>query len=246
MMNAIQTLAATDIRSIGRDSLMKFLLVYPWILGLAMRFLIPFVTDGLGNTFDLRPYYLLLASFFGVIIVAPLAGFVVGFLLLDERDDGTLNALMVTPLPMNLYMLYRILLPLLLSIASVYIVLSLMNLVAVPYLHLLPIVLLAALEGPIFALLLASFANNKVQGLAVMKGMGIFFITPFIAWFMAEPWQWAMGLIPTYWPVKAFWVLMGTESSLSNSIWPFLGIGLIVHLLFLIPLIRYFNLVIRR
>ena len=245
-MNAIQALTATDIRNIRRDSLMKFLLIYPWILGLAMRFLIPFVTDGLAATFDLRPYYLLLASFFGVVIVPPLAGFVVGFLLLDERDDGTLSALQVTPLPMNLYMLYRIALPLLLSIASAYIVLPLMNLVSVPYLQLLPIVLLAAVEGPIFALVLASLASNKVQGLAVMKGMGIFFIAPTIAWFIGEPWQWIVGLIPTYWPVKAFWVLMGVESGVSTSIWPFLAIGLVVHLLYLIPLMQYFNRVIRR
>ena len=245
-MNAIQALSGADARNVGRDSLMKFLLFYPWILGLVMRYFLPFFTEGLAKTFDLRPYTLLLASFFGVIIVPPLAGFVVGFLLLDERDDGTLQALQVTPLPMNLYMLYRIALPTVLSVASAYIVLPLMNLVSVPYLQLLPIVLLAALEGPIFALLLASLATNKVQGLAVMKGMGIFFVAPTVAWFVAEPWQWLFGLIPTYWPVKAFWVLLGAESTLSNSIWPFLGIGLAAHLLLLLPLLRRFNTVIHQ
>ena len=245
-MNAIQALTLTDLRNIRRDSLMKFLLFYPWILGLVMRYFVPYLFDAFADSFDQRAYTLLLAAFFGVIIVPPLAGFVVGFLLLDERDDGTLTAMQVTPLPMNFYMFYRIALPLLLSVASAYIVLPLMDIVAVPYGRLWPIVLLAALEGPIFALLLASLASNKVQGLAVMKGMGIFFIAPTVAWFLAEPWQWLIGLIPTYWPVKAFWVLMGQESGLSGSIRPFLGIGLVVHLIYLLPLMRHFGRVIRR
>lgn len=240
-MNAVQALTTTDLRSIRRDSLLKFLLFYPWALGLFLRFLIPFLTDGFADTFDLSPYHLLVATFFGVSIVPALAGFVVGFLLLDERDDDTLIALQVTPLSMNRYLGYRLALPLLISIASAYVVFALMNLAAPSPLGLLPILILAALEAPIFALLLASWANNKVQGLALMKGMGVFFIVPFVAWFVPEPWQWLLGIIPTYWPAKAFWVLQS-----GGNIWPWLAAGAIVHLLVLWPLLRRFNRVIVR
>lgn len=38
-------------------------------------------------------------------------GVVTGFLLLDERDDRTLTALQVTPLPLRAYIFYRVTVP---------------------------------------------------------------------------------------------------------------------------------------
>ena len=240
-MNAVQALTTTDIRSISRDSLLKFLLIYPWVLGVFLRFIIPFITEGFADTFDLSPYHLLIATFFGVSIVPALAGFVVGFLLLDERDDATLTALQVTPLSMNRYLGYRLALPLLLSVASAYVVFALMGLVAPSPLGLLPIVLLAALEGPIFALLLASWANNKVQGLALMKGMGIFFPGADCGVVCAG----AVAVAPRHHPD-----LLAREGFLGAAKWrqhlAVADCGLVVHLLVLLPLLRRFNRVLYR
>jgi fluoroquinolone transport system permease protein len=74
--------------------------------------------------------------------------------------------------------------------------------------RLIPIGLVAALGAPIFALILGALAENKVQGFAIMKGLGIFFLGPFVAWFVPEPWQYLLGVFPTYWPVKSFWLLL--------------------------------------
>ncbi|MEZ4560235.1 MAG: hypothetical protein R2854_27975 [Caldilineaceae bacterium] len=106
-MGAFRALTVADVRNVQRDSLLKFLIFYPWLLGLAMRFLIPWIATSLAGTFDLTPYYPLLTGFFGILITPLLAGFVTGFLLLDERDDHTLTALQVTPLSMNRYLTYR-------------------------------------------------------------------------------------------------------------------------------------------
>ena len=43
---------------------------------------------------------------------------VLGFLLLDQRDDQTLTALQVTPLSLNGYLAYRISLPMLISLVT--------------------------------------------------------------------------------------------------------------------------------
>ena len=235
-MGALRALTMTDARNIRRDSLLRFLLLYPWLLGVSFRFLVPFITGALAPGFDLTLYYPLIVGFFGVIITPPLAGYIIGFLLLDERDDGTLTALQVTPLSMNRYLTYRLAVPVVISVAAIFIVIPLMNLIPVRLQPMLPIALLAGLEGPIFALLLASLAGNKVQGFAVMKGLGMLFLAPFAAWFVSPPWQWLLGLFPTYWPVKAFWVMLD-----GGSYWPWLAIGLIVHLLWLAPLLRRFN-----
>jgi fluoroquinolone transport system permease protein len=78
--------------------------------------------------------------------------------------------------------------------------------------------------APAFALFLAGFASNKVQGFALSKAAGVLNWPPMIAWFVDSPWQWAFGLCPTYWPAKVYWELEAGGS----SAWVFLTIGLAV------------------
>ena len=77
-MGAVRALTVTDMRNVRRDSLLRFLLIYPWLLGILMRFLIPWATEQLAGTFDLLPYYPLIVGFFGILITPQLAGFVTG------------------------------------------------------------------------------------------------------------------------------------------------------------------------
>jgi fluoroquinolone transport system permease protein len=115
------------------------------------------------------------------------------------------------------------------------------GLITVPFAPLLPIALLAALEGPIFALLLASLAANKVQGLAVMKGLSLILVAPLVAYFVAEPSQWLFGLAPTFWPIKAFWQALAGES------WRFtVSLGFIINGSILLLLLRHFKHVLGR
>jgi fluoroquinolone transport system permease protein len=240
-MHALRALAATDARNIRRDTLLRFLLLYPWVLGLLLRWLVPFATERLAGQVDLVPHYNLIIAYFGILVTPQLSGLLIGFLLLDERDDRTLSALQVTPLSMNTYVGYRLALPVLVSIASTYLVLWLMNVGTISYEKLLPIALLAALEAPIFGLMLVAVAKNKVQGLALMKAMGIFSLAPIAAWFVAEPWQYWLGVVFTYWPAKAFWQMMdGEPMGLS------LGVGCLLHLAILALLLRRFNRVMYR
>jgi fluoroquinolone transport system permease protein len=235
-MNAISALGRGDVKNIQRDSMMLFLLAYPLLLGFLLRWLIPFVTEGLQGTFDLTPYFLLLNSFFGLLLMAQLAGTLIGFLLLDERDQNTLTALMVTPLPVQTYAAYRALVPALLSVLGIFIIVPLIGVAVLPFDKLLPIAISTALLSPIYALLLSGLARNKVEGLAVMKGMGILMIGPFAAWWAPEPWQWLIGIFPTYWPVKAYWLAAAGESYLWVA-----AVGFFYSLAIIIVLYRRFQ-----
>lgn len=240
-MTAIRSLTAADLRNIGRDSLLRFMLFYPLVLGLIMRWLVLFVTERLAGTFDLLPYYPMIVGFFGLLMIAYLGGAIAGFLLLDERDDRILTAVQVTPLTLRNYLVYRLVFPVAITLLFTPLAVWLMHLLPVPWGAMLPIVLLAALEAPIYALVLASFATNKVQGLAVMKGMGIFLSLPFIAWFVPEPWQWLLGIVPGFWPLKAFWQALAGE-----PYWLTLAAGLVVHLIYIAALLPRFQRAVNR
>lgn len=235
MTAAVRALSLADLRNIRRDSLLQFVLIYPFLLGIVMRWLIPFVTDALADRYDITQFYHLLAGFFGLLIVPALVGIAIGFLLLDERDDRTLSALQVTPLSPGAYLVYRLALPVVVSFLSVLIVMPLMNIVVVDTWRLLPMMVMAALEAPMFALLLATLAKNKVQGLAIMKAAGLTLIVPFVSWFVPTPWQWLLGIMPTFWPVKSYWLMANGE-----TYWPFLLLGIVYHAAVLYLLIRRF------
>jgi fluoroquinolone transport system permease protein len=63
--------------------------------------------------FDLSVYYPLIMSFIAV-AMPMIYGALIGFLVLDQRDDNTITALQVTPLTLVGYLGYRVALPTLL------------------------------------------------------------------------------------------------------------------------------------
>lgn len=201
-----RALLAIDLRSIGRDPFLRWMSLLGVGMALLVRWGIPPLGDWLAaeHGFDLRPYYPLLMSFM-LVLMPLLAGVVLGFVLLDQKDDQTLTALQVTPLQLDGYLRYRLGTAMLISALLTAIVVKVSSLVPVAPLPLLVMALAVSPLAPFFALFLASFAANKVQGMALTKANGILTLPPVVAWFVAPPWQHAFGLAPTYWPSKAFW-----------------------------------------
>lgn len=89
---------------------------------------------------------------------------------------------------------------------------------------------------------MAAFASNKVQGFALMKGAGIFFIVPFAAYFIEGNWQWAFGLLPTFWPPKLYWMISAGEA----GVWWVALFGFAYQLLWIFVLSRRFNKVLHQ
>ncbi len=142
-----------------------------------------------------------------MVLTPTLMGTVVGFLLLDERDDQTLTALLVTPLPLYRYLVYRLAVPTLLSLILTVLAVWICDLVAINPISLIFISLESALAAPIVALVYFCFSENKVQGFGVLKILGsITFALPIGAYFMGIPAQYGFGLFPLYWSAKAFWL----------------------------------------
>lgn len=238
MTTVFKALGPLDGRNIRRDSMLRWLLLMPLILALSFRWLLPWATNylTLNYGFDLRPYIPLIYSFL-VLMCPSMYGLVIGFLLLDERDDRTLAALQVTPLGLTNYAFYRIGLPMLLSILILPLVLWLAGLQGVAFWQLLLTAVVAAPLAPFYMLLLASFASNKVQGFALMKAAGVLWLLPLFAWFVPLPWQLLFGFIPLYWPAKMFWTAVADEP----GIWLYAVLGISSQMLLVFALLRRFN-----
>jgi fluoroquinolone transport system permease protein len=207
-MTTILTLLATDARQLNREPFLRFMLFYPFILAVFARWLIPFVVEGLGHLLDLSPYLPIIGALVSILVTPILNGVAAGFLLLDEKDAGTLLAIRVTPFSASRYLRYRMIVPVVGSLIATPVITVMMDLFRPAWLDLLLLSLAGALLAPLIALLLALVATNKVQGFALAKGMGVLVIAPVASWFVGEPWHWLFGLVPTFWPVKAFWLML--------------------------------------
>jgi fluoroquinolone transport system permease protein len=205
-VSVFHTLIYADSRMLWRDPVLGWILALPIGLALLLRPLIPRVQEALlaEVSFDLTAFYPLVMG--GYLMTAPgMVGMVIGFLFLDERDARTLTALRTTPLSMRQYLGYRVALPLLLGTISTLIGYPLTGLTPLPLTSLLPIVIVAGLSAPLLALVLAVAAPNKVAGFAVVKVLNAVNLLPIVAYFVPPPVQFAAGIFPTYWPMRALW-----------------------------------------
>ena len=99
-----------------------------------------------------------------------------------------------------------------------------------------PIALVAGLVATVVATLLPAFAGNKVEGLAVVRAIGLVFMAlPLVPWFLRSGWEPLFGLLPSYWPAKAFWL-----ASAGQPMWPHLLAGAAFDLVLAWLLVRRF------
>lgn len=207
-----------DALRVARDRFLISLLVYLLGVSAAMRWILPRVASALRSRsdFDLEPLYPLLVSYFAVVLAALAVGVVGGMLLLETREDRTVRALLVSPLPLRSYVSgYCTVLTLLAAVVTVGEA-AVIGLGLPPGRALVPVALVGGLGAPAIALYLATFAGNKIEAFAQMKLVGAAGLVPLGAWLIPLPWQYAACLFPPFWAVKAWWL---AESGSGAAAW---------------------------
>lgn len=194
---AIAALLRSDARKLVRDPVLLISAMVPIALALVLRFGVPVAEAWLGPH---RPVIGASAMLLG----AMLAGWVVGFMLLEERENRTLQAIGVTPLTLRGFVLWRLALPTMIAALGGSLILVVGECGVPDFTRALVGLLLAAACAPAFALFLVGFADNEVEGLAIAKIGGLSFVLPVVATFVEGPWTWLGGLLPPYWVVRVY------------------------------------------
>jgi fluoroquinolone transport system permease protein len=234
---AIAAFGRNDLRTTLRDSMLIMVMLGPFLYAAALWFL-PALTDHARRewAFDLQPYHSAIISAFCVLGPPLLLGAVLALQLLDERDQNTLVALRVTPVPPVVFPAYRAAVTIVLTTISVIASLALTGQVRGTALALsVPIALLAGLLAPVLGLLMSALGRNKIEGLAVMRVVGLaVFTLPMIPFFILDsPWQLAFGILPPFWPVRTFWSAFD-----GGTYWPYLAGGLLYNAVLVVVLLR--------
>lgn len=208
-LGALRSLGPIDAHTIGRDEMLRWMLFIPVVQALAIRWLLPTILGAAEEWtgLEMTPYYAPIMGYLTVLIVPYLWGAIIGFLLLDQRDEQTLTALQVTPLRLRDYLTYRLLAPSLLAALATLLVMPVTGLFDLVWWAYPLLAFSVAPMAPLAALALAALAANKVQGLALMKAAGIVLVPPMVAYFVPAPWNLLFALAPTWWPAQMLWSL---------------------------------------
>lgn len=201
----VATLVAGDLRRGWRDPVIGALLVGPLALALVARWVVPVVgrqaAARLG--WDLavhRPTMLAL-----VLIVVPLLlGSVAGLLLVSDREEGVLRAVLVTPVPRGVVVGRRAALATLGSGVALGVAVPLSGLTAdapYPVAGVAAAVVVASLLAPVFALLLPAVARNRLESMAVMKVLPLPVFAPLLVPYLDGVGVAVLAPVPSWWLV---------------------------------------------
>lgn len=222
-------LITSQIKRIGKDNLLLLLSVYPLILAVVGRFLVPFLRESFLDKFDLIIHYPAIAAFF--ILANPyIYGALAAFLLLDEREVNVLQVIRVTPITLNKYLMIKVAFFTAISFVSGLAIIKLINLVDISLFESIYINALLSLAAPFNLILINAFAKNRVEGFALVKGSGILIMLPLLAFYIPEQFNLMAGIVPGYWPAMAIRKIVEPSFGIMPY-WAYALVGLIYILI---------------
>ncbi|MFW5685537.1 MAG: hypothetical protein ACOC0O_02685 [Spirochaetota bacterium] len=217
-------IAGVDARSVARDDVLQILAWVPPALVAIVRLGEPLLAGALEPGVTLADHHGVILTV--LVILTPLVyGWVLGFLLLEARDERSLAAIAITPVSVEGYLAVRVAFLTALSLILTLSLVPLAGLSRFAFARLVPVAGMAALCVPLMALSLAAFAGNKVEGLAIGKFMAVLMIAPILPFYTTSPVAMIAGVIPFYWIGDAIAAMSGPPA----RYWASVAVGFVVH-----------------
>ncbi len=222
-------LLKTDIKNILKDSMLIFMIVSPLFLLAIFGLLVPALMGDVDEvTYELT-INIMIAVLLG--LMAYMYAFMLGMLILEDKDSNTLQGIAVTPTGLKGYLIYKSALVYVLSfVGTLVLIYGLRIFFANDYQSMLNLshqtILLFAFSSSFFApaagLFIGLVAKNKVGGFMVGKSFGLVTMIPAILLFESFQGyaQYLFGIFPNTWSVKAIMnetIVAGGVNILDNS-----------------------------
>lgn len=215
-----------------------FFMVYPVITGVAGYFLVPYLRGTLAPGNIIPEITVMLF----ILMTGYMFGALTAFTLLDDKDDNVLMSLKITPVSVKLYVIFKLAISFIFGfIATLVIILATDFLPGSSFWIVLMISILGALQAPGVALIVNSFANNKVSGFAIMKMSGLILMVPIIAFFV-QSWQEVFLIFaPGFWSARLIQMELITTLETNFSVMVYFIFGVIYNILFTYLFMKLFS-----
>lgn len=190
-----------DFRLIRKDPMLLMIMFVPVIFWLLLGFAFPLIADFTHAKWGIAiSEYFDYAFAFFLPLIPLLFGMVYGFILLDERDEGIIAAISVTPYGKTGYLQTRMIFPVIYSFCAMFLFnYGLHNPLQLQLWKLILITALLSTDAPIILLFLGAYAKNKIEGMAITKLFNLLLLAILIDFIVPPPYNWIGGISPFFW-----------------------------------------------
>ncbi|MBN1819354.1 MAG: hypothetical protein JXR31_16550 [Prolixibacteraceae bacterium] len=231
-LKQIISVVKVDLKMIFRDKSLLFILIIPVAIILICRFGFAKISEFVPALPDY--YWIIVAALTAIVASTP--AYLMGFILLDERDENVDILLRIIPFPPNFVLKCRIGFMIVLGFLFSMLILLLNGLVVIPFFKTIPVSILFSMIPPILTLAIVLFSKNKIEAVTMYKGLNTFLVLPIAAFFIPAVWKYFFGILPFFWTFDVF------ESINSRNAFMFsFFIGILVHLVFILILYHFYK-----
>ena len=231
-MNRIFALSANDFRMVFRDPMLRIFLFLPLLIVALVVWLLPVLFSAYPILQDYDYVILMWAG----MQASTMFGFINGFVFLEEKDENVFAALRVMPIAASTLISVRMLLGVSIAFAINVTIFSLSSWIPMSGTQLLLVAFQYALLAPLLTLALATFAQNKVEGLAQFKIYNFVAMLPALIYFLPIRALHVLAIVPTYWTFRSVEAIHS-----DGSFFLFISIGFVGYLIVLGGLVRIFE-----
>lgn len=231
-LRTVLALTDADRRRLGRDGLLAWVAALPLVMAVAVRAGLPRLADALeGHGIMIGPWLPQLRAVALAVVVPVLVGVVVGFMLLEEKQDRVWAALAVTEVSLRRYLAWRAATCL---TAAALVTFACLRIAGPAGLGVGRTAWAAVGAAPLagaVALGLAAWTRDTIQGFAAVKLLLVVLVLPAAAPALAAPWRNLLVLVPSWWILRAVEAAGGggcTGCAAHGGHWPLLVLGSIV------------------
>lgn len=203
-----------DTTNILRDKTLLMMLFLPLLMIFGLKLSLPALVE----LIPLLPTYYSLVLGVLATTTALLGGYIIAFVMLDEKDENVFTVIRVMPFSTSLFMAYRLFLAgccaFLLALMT-FLILDIQNYSLVEKIG---YSLFCCQTAVVVLLFIVAFATNKIEGMTLIKGINFFVFLPVLAFFIDSSWKHVFSIFPFYWTYKAMlepnflWILISIGS----------------------------------
>ncbi len=163
--------------------------------------------------------------------------FVPGSSLVEEKEQGTMMAMLVTPVRVGDVLVAKWALGTLFAAVMAIVTLALNSALGSNWLDVIAVVLVAGSLSAMIGITVGVFAKDSTVLFGVVKGMGIFLFAPSIFYIFPDWPQWIAKIFPLYWIIEPIWQVSVMGESI-GTVWFELAVAVTITLA-MVPLVGF-------
>ncbi|WP_338759303.1 hypothetical protein WAF17_11480 [Bernardetia sp. ABR2-2B] len=207
-------LLRNDTTNILRDKTLLMMLVFPFLLIFGLKAGLPSLNELLPSF----PKYYGLALAVLATTSGLLGGYIIAFVMLDEKDENVFVVIKVMPFSTAWFMAYRLIFAGLWAFCFAFLSFLVLDINGYSLLEKVFYSLFCSQTAVVVLLFLVAFANDKIEGITFIKGINFCSVLPVVAFLVDSSWKHIFSVFPFYWTYRAMqepnflWILISVFS----------------------------------